>query len=278
MTSLPRPAIVMWEVTRACKLSCAHCVVGPQEQRSAAELSTYEAYKTIDQIVALRPQELIMTGGDPLERSDLYQLIDYAVRRGANPTLTLSPTPLLTGSVMGKLRHHGLTRIAIAIDAASPAPHDALRGLFGQFAAMLTAVRWARTAELEIEANTLVTTANLNDLPAMARLLTSLGIQRWNVYFPVPLRGAKSVASLKPEEVERAFEQLLKIGGEVAFGIRTFEAPMLEDDIVFISHSGEVASSPFAGVRAGNVRYQPLSAIYSSADLFASNRRDISRH
>ena len=80
MESLQSP-VVTWELTRACRLSCVHCPVGAQQKRSPLELSTYEAYKTIDQIAALRPQELILTGGDPLERSDIYQLLDYARRR-----------------------------------------------------------------------------------------------------------------------------------------------------------------------------------------------------
>src|SRR5512140_3049334 len=112
--------IVMWELTRACRLNCVHCPIGAQQKRSPLELSTYEAYKTIDQIVALRPEEFILTGGDLLERVDLFQLIDYSRRRGLKPTVTVTVSPALTGAVVGKIKHNGADRIAIALDGAVP--------------------------------------------------------------------------------------------------------------------------------------------------------------
>src|SRR5512138_1450496 len=152
-----RARIVMWELTRACKLTCVHCPIGAQQRRSPLELSTYEAYKTIDQIVAMSPEEVIITGGDPLERADIYQLIDYARRRGLQPALTVSATPTLTGAAVGKLKRNGLTRIVVGVDSATPDRHDTARGISGQFASTLMALRWARTSGLALEINTLVT-------------------------------------------------------------------------------------------------------------------------
>jgi len=74
----------MWELTRACDLHCRNCSIGATENRGPNELTTYEAYKTIDQIAGLTPRELIMTGGDPLERGDVDQIVNYARRRGLN--------------------------------------------------------------------------------------------------------------------------------------------------------------------------------------------------
>ena len=142
MLGTDRARVVMWELTRACKLACAHCPVGAQPRRSPLELSTYEAYKTIDQIVSLNPDELIITGGDPLERPDLFQLIDYARRRGLKPSLTLSPTPSLNGATIGKLKHHGLARLVLSLDSPTPEQHDGRRGITGQFGSTLLAIRW----------------------------------------------------------------------------------------------------------------------------------------
>src|SRR5436190_2036076 len=83
------PPIVMWELTRSCHLQCMHCTAGAQSRRSPLELTTYEAYKTSDQVVPLAPRELIITGGGPLERADVFQLTDYARRRGIRPAMTL---------------------------------------------------------------------------------------------------------------------------------------------------------------------------------------------
>lgn len=303
--------IVMWELTRACRLNCVHCPIGAQQKRSPLELSTYEAYKTIDQIVALRPDEFILTGGDLLERGDLFQLIDYARRRGLKPTVTVTVTSSLTGAIVGKIKHNGADRIAIALDGAVPERHDAERGITGQFGATLLALRWARTAEVGIEVNTLLTRRNLADLPRMAELLGDIGVERWNVWVMVPIGHSKQADMLTGEEVEEAFAVLFDLAQRAPFPIRTFEAPhyrrfLLEqtvkarqesldryfdsheeqivmreanvmraaagDDLVFISHTGEVSASPLLPLTAGNVRYQPLGMVYRTAEMFAAIR------
>lgn len=302
--------IVIWELTRACRLNCAHCAVGAQPRRSPLELSTYEAYKTIDQIVAMRPQELVMTGGDVLERSDLYQLLDYARRRGVRPTVSLSVTPSLTGAVVGKLRHNGAHRIALSIDSAAPESHDAFRKVSGQFASTLLALRWAKTAEIPLEVNTLIARRNIGELHRIAELVGDIGIDRWNLYFLVPTGSAKNIEMITSDEVEQAFEVIHGLSQQTGFRIRTFEAPqfrrfvmqrnakakresldrffskngesMLPDEIrtagvaadqvLFITHTGEVTVSPFVPLTAGNVRYQPLSLVHRSAELFAALR------
>jgi radical SAM protein with 4Fe4S-binding SPASM domain len=214
----------MWELTRACKLACAHCPIGAQPKRSPLELSTYEAYKTIDQIVTLNPDEVIVTGGDPLERADLYQLIDYARRRGLQLSLMVSPTPSLTGAAIGKLKRNGLSRIVISLDAPTPGRSDS-RSAPGQFGSTLLAIRWARTAELPVEVNTLLSRANMNELNTMAQLIADLQIVRWNIYFLVPVGGSKHVESLTADEVESVFETIYQLSSRMPFPIRTFEAP-----------------------------------------------------
>ena len=314
MQGTDRARVVMWELTRACKLACAHCPIGAQPRRSPLELSTYEAYKTIDQIVSLNPDELIITGGDPLERADIYQLIDYARRRGLQPSLTVSPTPSLTGAAIGKLKRNGLARLIISLDSSAPERHDGTRGVSGQFGSTLLAIRWARTAELPVEINTLLNRRNTSDLQTIAELLGDVDVQRWNIYFLVPVGGAKHVEPLTAEEVESVFEKLYELSGRVPFPIRTFEAPhyrrfvlqkavaerqrgiddyfdakgegvRIGDDtghdavavnnFLYISHTGEVSVSPFLPLTAGNVRYQPLSTVYRYGELFAAVRDEV---
>lgn len=303
--------IVMWELTRACRLNCVHCPIGAQQKRSPLELSTYEAYKTIDQVVALRPDEFILTGGDLLERADIFQLIDYARRRSLKTTATVTVSSNLTGAAVGKIKHNGADRIAIALDGAVPEQHDAERGISGQFGATLLALRWARTAEIGIEVNTLLSRRNMLDLPRMAELLGDIGIERWNIYVMVPIGHPKQSDMLNGEEVEAAFGALFDLSQRTSFSIRTFEAPhyrrfLLEqtararretldryfdshdaqivlrepnvmraaagDDVVFISHTGEVSASPLLPLTAGNVRYQPLGMVYRTAEMFAAIR------
>lgn len=314
MQGSDRARVVMWELTRACKLACAHCPIGAQPRRSPLELSTYEAYKTIDQIVSLNPDEVIITGGDPLERADIYQLIDYARRRGLQPALTVSATPSLTGAAIGKLKRNGLARLIISLDSSAPERHDSARGVSGQFGSSLLAIRWARTAELPVEVNTLLNRQNIGDLQTIAELLGDVDVQRWNIYFLVPVGGSKNIEMLSAEEVEKVFEKLSELSARVPFPIRTFEAPQyrrfvlqkavaerqrsienyfdakgeglkIGDDTgnaavavnnyLYISHTGEVSISPFLPLTAGNVRYQPLSTVFRYGELFASVRDEV---
>ncbi|MGN6183281.1 MAG: radical SAM protein [Thermoanaerobaculia bacterium] len=309
-----RPRVVMWELTRACKLACAHCPIGAQPRRSPLELSTYEAYKTIDQIVSLNPDEVILTGGDPLERADLTQLIDYARRRGLAPSLMVSPTASLTGAAIGKLKRNGLARLIISLDSSTPDRHDSARGISGQFGSTLLAIRWARTAELPVEINTLLSRRNMNDLRTMTEFLGDLDVQRWNIFFLVPVGGSKHTEALSAEEVEDVFAKLYELSERVPFPIRTFEAPHyrryvlqraveqrlkavdeyfdldasglhIGDDTgreavavtnsLYISHTGEVTLSPFLALTAGNVRYQPLATIHRYGELFAAMRDEV---
>ncbi|HET8798935.1 MAG TPA: radical SAM protein [Thermoanaerobaculia bacterium] len=288
----PHP-IVQWELTRLCDQHCRGCPTGASEQRDPNELSTYEAYKTIDQIAALRPREVIITGGDPLQREDVYQIVDYARRRGLDPSLVLTASRELTFDALAKLVRNGLTRAVFSVDEPSAPVHAALR--------------FAVSAGLRIEINTLVLRNNAADLGAIAALVRSLGAERWNVYFQVPVRASRELPMLTADEVERVFASLEEIRLRQGLAIRTVEAPhyrrfrvqrILESwqdftgqasdvegtpeildsaldgarSFVYVSHAGDVRASELAPQSAGNLRYRELGAIYRGSDLFVALR------
>jgi radical SAM protein with 4Fe4S-binding SPASM domain len=220
----PHPT-VQWELTRLCDLHCRGCPSGASEEADPNELSTYEAYKTLDQIAALRPRELIITGGNPLERGDVYQIIDYARRRGLDPSLVLTATHELTFDVLAKLETNGLTRAVFSIDGSTAAIHKSVHQVADTFAPALRAMRWAAQAGLQIDVNTLVLRNNAADLSAIATLLRPFGLARWNVHFLVPVGDSRDLAMLTAEEVERVFAVLEEIRGRESFALRTIEAP-----------------------------------------------------
>jgi len=215
----------MWELTRACDLHCSHCVSGAGERRDPNELTTYEAYKAIDQIVALKPRELVITGGDPLRRSDLEQLVDYARRSGLEPAVVVSPSSLLTTDAIGGLQRFGLTRMIFSIDGSTPEIHQTAHGVTGTFAATLHAMYAAKSAGMTVEVNTLVTRQNVDDLLDIVNLLRPLSISRWNVHFLVPVGGAIGVDSITAAEAERTFARLTDISINESFDVRVTEAP-----------------------------------------------------
>ncbi|MEA2489008.1 MAG: AdoMet-dependent heme synthase [Acidobacteriota bacterium] len=216
---------VLWELTRLCDLHYLGCPSGANEQRDPNELSTYEAYKTIDQIAALRPRELIISGGDPLERDDVDQIIDYARRRGLDPSLVLTPSPDLTFDAIAKLQNNGLTSAVFSIDGSTAATHESMHGVRGTFARTLRAMRWAGRVGLRVEVNTLVTRHNANDLEAIVELIRPFSITRWNVHFIVPVGASRDLAMITASEVEQVFATLDRIRARETFAVRAVEAP-----------------------------------------------------
>lgn len=139
-----RPFIVIWETTQACDLACVHCRACAQPARSALELSTAEARRLIDEVAAMEAPVFVLTGGDPLKRPDIYDLVEYASSQGVRISLTPSATPLLTRDAIVELQRRGLARLAISLDGPTAAIHDAFRRVPGSYDWTLRAIRWAR--------------------------------------------------------------------------------------------------------------------------------------
>jgi radical SAM protein with 4Fe4S-binding SPASM domain len=225
MSTVESNPIVLWELTRACDLHCHGCPSLSDGQRGTNELSTYESYKTIDQIATLHPRELVITGGDPLERDDLGQIIDYARRRGLAPAVMLSPTSLLTYDAIAHLERNGLTRVIFSVDGSTAAIHESLHVVPGTFALTMGAIRSAESAGMRIEINTLVTGRNRYDLEAIANLIRPFGVTRWNVHFVVPVGHSRELEMLTAAEVESVFETIDDIRRREKFAVRVVEAP-----------------------------------------------------
>ena len=219
-----RPFVVIWENTRACDLACVHCRAAAQSRRSQFELKTKEGFTLIDQIAELGPRVFVITGGDPLKREDTYDMIRYAKDRGLEPALTPSATPLLTEAAISRMKRHGLSRLAVSLDASLAEPHDDFRRVKGSFDLTLRAVRAARREGIPVQINTTVTRRTIDDLPRMVDLLTELGIAMWSVFFLVPTGRGKRGDMVTPETVEQLFGFLYDTTKRAPFAIRTTEA------------------------------------------------------
>lgn len=219
----PHP-VILWELTRACDLNCRNCTLGAVPARDPNELTTYEAYKTVDQIASLAPRELAITGGDPLEREDVGQILDYARRRGLDPAVVVSPTSKLTRDAILRLKQMGLTRVVFSLDGSTARIHDAIHGVPGVFADTLRAIDWAVAAGLAVEINTLMTRRSGSDLPVMASLFRHLRIRRWNLYFPVPL-GSARFDPLGADDAEKLFPVIDEIRSQESYAVRVVEGP-----------------------------------------------------
>lgn len=115
-----RPFTVAWELTRSCALHCLHCRAEAQPRRHPDELTTREAYNVIDQIRDLAPPVLVLTGGDPLMRPDLFELVSYAVKRGLRVSVSPTTTSLSNRPRMERLRDSGVHMVHVSLDGATP--------------------------------------------------------------------------------------------------------------------------------------------------------------
>ena len=220
-----RPFIVIWETTQACDLACVHCRACAQPVRSALELTTDEARRLIDDIAALKAPVFVLTGGDPLKRPDIFEIVEYGSTNGVRISLTPSATPLLTRDAIARLKGCGLARLAVSLDGPTAEIHDAFRRVPGSYDWTLRSVRWARELALPAQINTTITRHNLQHLDAMIALLEQLDIVLWSVFFLVPTGRGSAIDLISADEFEQVFEKLYQTAKRGRFDIKSTEAP-----------------------------------------------------
>jgi AdoMet-dependent heme synthase len=291
------PARIYWELTRACDLACRHCRAEAAAQRASNELSPEESIAVIDRLAAFGPPapHLVLTGGDPLKRPDLFELIEHAQRVGLRVAVAPSATPLLTAEVIGRFMAAGVEAISLSIDGASAQTHDAIRGFPGCFERTREIARAAVEVGLPFQANTLVSQETIGELSAIGRLVSDWSASRWSLFMLIAVGRGAVLQPIGAGACELLFDWIsdLKLPGTPV--ITTTEAPhyrrvLLEkrgegvarmpgagmrdgNGVMFISHTGEVQPSGFLPIVAGNVRDADPVAIYRESPLFRSLRR-----
>jgi radical SAM protein len=220
-----RPFIVIWEVTRACALACAHCRADAMPRRDPRELSTEEGFALLDDLAAYGPPRpmVVLTGGDPFERDDLVDLVAHGTAAGLHLSLSPSVTPRLTHESLVALRAAGAHVVSLSLDGASPHTHDAFRGIDGTFDATIAASATVREAGLRLQINTTVTADNVAELPELLDLIADLEPTLWSVFFLVPTGMGQQLRALPADEVEQVMWWLHEISSVVP--VKTTEAP-----------------------------------------------------
>src|SRR5512140_107857 len=196
------PLVAIWEVTRACDLKCLHCRASAMPCADPRELTTADALALIEQLRELAPGVVVLTGGDPLKRPDLFMLIERAVACGLSMAITPSVTPLLTADAIRRLAAVGISRIAVSLDGPDARIHDGLRGVPGAFRATLQAAAEVRAAGLSLQINTSVTAATVGEVARTGDLVATLAPDLWSVFFVVLVGRASLTQQLAPERCE----------------------------------------------------------------------------
>jgi radical SAM protein len=252
------PFLAIWEVTQSCDLACKHCRAAAQPIAHPDELTTAEGKALIDQIAEMHVPIFVFTGGDPLKRKDVFELIRYAAGKGVMVALTPSATPLLTREAMFQLKEAGLVRLGISLDGSTPEIHDKFRGLPGAWERTIQAIEWANEAGLPIQVHTTISRHNAHELDELCALFEKLAIVMWNVFFLVPVGRGQLGDLLSGEEFEQVFGKIYELSNRVSFQIKTTEAMhyrryLLQHNLEErkMGHAHPKAAGAHAGYEAG---------------------------
>lgn len=199
-----RPFMVIWETTQACDMACKHCRAEAQPEHNPHALSFEEGCALIDQIADFgTPRPLvILTGGDPFKRQDIFALTRYAADKGLPVALSPSGTPLLTPENLGRVKEAGCKAISLSLDGSCPEIHDVFRGVPGSFDWTVNGWKTAQQLGLKIQINTTVTRHNLYDLPKVFSLVRAIGAMTWSVFFLVPTGRGQAEDEISPDDYE----------------------------------------------------------------------------
>ena len=295
------PLNIYWEMTQACALACRHC-------RAEAVPSAHPNELTFDESVAFLRQipefgtpmpQLILTGGDPLARPDLYELIDEARRLGIGTSITPAATPALTREVFAKLKAHGVEGLGLSLDGSTAERHDSIRGVPGTFERTMQAMKWAQELEFPLQVNTLAAAETADDIPAVYELLKPFTPARWSLFFLISVGRGKVLQPLTAEEGESLMTWIYETSRIAPFTVATTEAPSYRrvaldqmrgegltgeqikrnpaargfgirdgHGIMFVSNTGDICPAGFLPLSAGNVRQDRVTSVYRNAPLF----------
>lgn len=310
------PFTIAWEVTRACAYACVHCRADAQHQRDPRELSPEEAFALIDRLADFGNSPiLIFTGGDPMMRRDLTDLIAYAAQKGLRCSLTPTATALPTTERLEQVRDAGIRRIALSLDAPRPEVHDEFRKVPDSWQRTMDILHRAHNVGLSVQINTTVAKHNVDILPEMVPFIQEVGAVQWSVFFLVPTGRAMLEQMISAEQHEQTFNWLYDLSQDAPFDIKGTAAPMYRrvaierkkaeagdqpvtfqgagfqyadglnrptkgvndgNGFLFISHIGEIQPSGFLPITAGMVREHDVVDVYRNHPIF-QNLRDYSR-
>ena len=306
------PFTIAWEVTRACAYACVHCRADAQPRRDPRELSTTEAKKLIERLADFGNNPiLIFTGGDPLMRPDVFELIAHAAERGLRCSLTPTATALPTRERLEKARQAGIRRVALSLDAPRPEVHDHFRQVPGSWQRTMDTLHRAHDVGMSVQVNTTVAKHNIEILHEMVPFIQEVGAVQWSVFFLVPTGRAMAEQMVSAEQHESVFNWLYDLAQSAPFDIKATAAPMYRrvaierkraqqggspvtfqsagfqyadglhrptkgvndgNGFLFISHIGEIQPSGFLPVTAGMVREDDIVDVYRNSPIFKDLR------
>jgi radical SAM protein with 4Fe4S-binding SPASM domain len=294
--------IISWNVTRRCNLECTHCYLPATTRQGGVsfspdgELTTKEAFHLIDRIALVNPGVmLILSGGEPLLREDLFELSSYAAGKGMMVVVG-SNGLLIDEAVAGKLKRKGVSGISISLDSVDPEKHDAIRSCKGAWERAVAAIARCRDERLSVQINTVVSRKNYDEIAGLIRYSRSLGAKVYSPFFLVCTGRGEELADISSGQYEKVLSLIVESQGKQNdIMIRTRCAPTVRKILYEknpdsrllktgtgsclaglsycrISPEGDVTPCPYMPLSAGNIRERDFADIWKYSDLFKSLR------
>jgi heme b synthase len=289
--NVPKPRLIAWEITRSCNLRCVHCRAAAQAGRHPDELSTFEALALIDDIADYCKPILILTGGEPLLRPDVFEIAHHADTAGLRVVMATNGT-LLTSDYAQRAVKAGIQRISVSLDGASPASHDSFRQEPGAFDGALRGIEAAKAVELPFQINMSVVRANRAELPAVLKLSSDLGAVAFHVFLLVPTGRGRDLDEMSAQEYEDTLHWIHHQRKASDFEIQVTCAPhyarierenplpgarpsagcMGGQTFCFISHTGVLSPCGYLEINCGNVRDEGFVEAWEQSTVFMQLR------
>ena len=302
-----QPKWIAWEITRRCNLKCVHCRSSSAlEVAGHPDFSLAEAKAVIDNIASYTSPVLVLSGGEPLLREDVFDIARYGTDKGFRMCLATNGT-LVTDAVCARIKDAELRMVSLSLDGATAATHDNFRNEKGAFAGTMEAIRLFKKHNIPFLVNSSFTIRNRHEIPEIYRLVKSLGATAWYMFMIVPTgRGEDIMTELIPEdvydeilawhhEVEKQEDELLmrptcaphyyrivrqkaKEEGEkvkhrtLKFSTGGSKGCLAGQLICLIDVDGEIQPCSYFPKSAGNIKQMPFKEIWENSELFLSLR------
>jgi len=296
--------MVAWEVTRSCNLSCIHCRASSEKGPYAGELSTVQGKKLLEEIAAFSKPVIILTGGEPLLREDIYELAAHGDQLGLRMVLATNGT-LVTEAAARRMREAGIQRVSISLDGPDDGSHDAFRQMSGAFAGAMAGIAALKKAGMEFQVNTTITSTNRHQLSALMDLAVRLGAASHHIFLLVPTGRGRDLADQKisSQDYEDTLQEfysasltstillkatcaphyyrILHQKGAAGKGTSTEGHGTLHTvtrgclggiSFCFISHTGQVQPCGYLELNCGEVLNNDFEAIWKNAAVFQKLR------
>ncbi|MFC1929614.1 radical SAM protein [Chloroflexota bacterium] len=302
----PQLQLVAWEITRSCNLFCAHCRASAANEDHLGELTTEECFQLIGEILDVGQPIIILTGGEPLIRKDVFQIAKYAVTRGLRVVMGTNGT-LITEAVAARMKDIPISRLGVSLDFPQAKLQDNFRGKVGAFQAVMAGIANARCAGIEVQIHSTVTKLNMSYLDDLLSLALEMGAVAFHPFLLVPTGRGKGLESveLSPREYEETlnwiYDKQVELGDRIFF--KPTDAPhylrvvsqrqeqeqgdsslpaagrhppanaitrgcLAGIGFCFISYQGKVKGCGYLDVEAGDLRKQPFRQIWANSPLF----------